>query len=158
MEAMIDEDAPPPSPKKSRKRLVLQGALSLLLVGVVYFIVLPKIADFSSVWALVRGMTGMGMGAVAVVAIWNIATYSFVWTACLPGLTYSQAAVASESSTAVANAVPGGSYLAIALMYAMFHSWGFRRSIVTLALLISGIFNNLAKLALPVIALVFIAL
>src|SRR5436189_1861636 len=78
--------------------------------------------------------------------------------AVLPGLKMRQASVSSEASTAVANTIPGGSYVAIALTYTMFHSWGFRRSIVTLALLISGIWNNFAKLALPVLALACLAL
>jgi uncharacterized protein (TIRG00374 family) len=66
--------------------------------------------------------------------------------------------VATEASTAVANTVPGGSYLAIGLTYSMFHSWGFRRSVVTLAMLISGIWNNFAKLTVPILALVCLAL
>jgi uncharacterized protein (TIRG00374 family) len=68
-----------------------------------------------------------------------------------------QAGVASEASTAVANTIPGGSYIAIGLTYSMFHSWGFRRSIVTLSLLVTGLWNNFAKLALPVLALIFLA-
>jgi uncharacterized membrane protein YbhN (UPF0104 family) len=116
------------------------------------------VADFSKVWSDIRAMTWTETTVLLVIALWNLATYWFVWVACLPGLTLGQAAVATEASTAVANTVPGGSYLAVAITYAMFHSWGFRRSVITLALLVSGIFNNFAKLAVPVLALVFLAL
>jgi uncharacterized membrane protein YbhN (UPF0104 family) len=102
-------------------------------------------------------MTWQESMGLAVAAAWNLATYWFLWVAVLPGLTVSQAAVSTEASTAVANTVPGGSYLAVGLNYSMIHSWGFRRSIVTLALLISGVWNNFAKLTIPVLALVALA-
>lgn len=147
-------DEPQP---RSRRRQILQGALSLLIVVAIFFFVLPKVADFSEVWAHIKAMSWLEVAVLGSLAVWNLLTYSFVWMAALPGLTFAQAGVASQSSTAVANTIPGGSYLAIGLTYAMFHSWGFRRSIVWLALVVTGLWNNFAKLALPVLALVFLA-
>jgi uncharacterized membrane protein YbhN (UPF0104 family) len=146
-----------PPQKHSNRRRVLQSVFSVVLVVAIFFFVLPNVADFSKVWRHIRGMTGLEVGTLAVAAAWNLCTYWFVWVACLPGLTLRQAAVASEASTAVANTVPAGSYIAIGVTYAMFHSWGFRRSLITLALLISGIWNNFAKLAIPVVALAALA-
>jgi uncharacterized protein (TIRG00374 family) len=40
----------------------------------------------------------------------------------------------------------------------MYTSWGFSRSAATLSLLVSGIWNNLAKVAMPVVALGLLAL
>jgi uncharacterized protein (TIRG00374 family) len=40
----------------------------------------------------------------------------------------------------------------------MFSSWGFSKSRTTVSLLVSGVFNNFAKLALPVFALALLAL
>ena len=145
-------------PKRSRTRQVIQSAVSLAVVGFIFLYALPRIADFSAVWANVRAMTWTEVVVLLAVAAWNLATYSFVWMAGLPGLTFAQAGVAAQASNALASTIPGGSYLAIGLTYTMFHSWGFRRSIVTLALLVTGIWNNFAKLALPVLALVFLAL
>ena len=130
----------------------------MALVGAIFFFVLPQMADFGEVWTEIRAMTWLESTGLAGAAAWNLATYWFLWMAVLPGITLRQAAVSTEASTAVANTVPGGSYLAVALNYSMIHSWGFRRSIVTLALLISGVWNNFAKLALPVLALVALAL
>ena len=153
----LEQPAPAPSPKSKRRR-VLQTLFSLVLVVAIFVFVLPQVADFSKVWAEIREMTWLELSTLLGIALWNLATYWFVWMACLPGLKLGQAAVATEASTAVANTVPGGSYLSVAITYAMFHSWGFRRSVITLALLVSGIFNNFAKLAVPVLALVFLAL
>jgi len=136
---------------------VLQSAFSAALVIAIFVFVLPQVADFGEVWAEIRAMTWQEVAGLTAAALWNLATYWLLWVAVLPGLSLSQAAVSTEASTAVANTVPGGSYLAVALNYSMIHSWGFRRSVVTLSLLISGVWNNFAKLALPVIALVALA-
>jgi uncharacterized protein (TIRG00374 family) len=158
-ETGIDGESPAPGrAPKSKRRRVLQALFSLALVVAIFVFVLPQVADFSKVWSDIRAMTWVELSTLVAIAVWNLATYWFVWVACLPGLTLGQAAVATEASTAVSNTVPGGSYLAVAITYAMFHSWGFRRSVITLALLVSGIFNNFAKLAVPVLALVFLAL
>lgn len=140
------------------RRQVLQTAFSAALVIAIFFFVLPQVADFDEVWAEIRAMTWLELTELLAVALWNLATYWFLWLAVLPGITLPQAAVSTEASTAVANTVPGGSYLAVALNYSMIHSWGFRRSVVTLGLLISGVWNNFAKLTIPVLALVALAL
>src|SRR5918999_367180 len=151
-----DEEMPAARPR-SQLRRVVQTAVSFGLVVAIFVFVLPQIADFGEVWAEIRAMTWGESVGLTVAAVWNLATYWFLWVAVLPGLTVRQAAVSTEASTAVANTVPGGSYLAVALNYSMIHSWGFRRSVVTLSLLISGVWNNFAKLALPVLALAALA-
>ncbi len=157
-EPPIPMEAPIAAPRpRSRRRQVLQTAFSATLVIAIFFFVLPQVADFDKVWEEIRAMTWIELAELLAVAFWNLATYWLLWLAVLPGITIPQAAVSTEASTAVANTVPGGSYLAVALNYSMIHSWGFRRSIVTLALLISGVWNNFAKLAIPVIALAALA-
>jgi uncharacterized protein (TIRG00374 family) len=159
VETELETEEPPRArPAKSTRRRVLQGLFSLVLVVAIFVFVLPQVADVSKVWDNIRAMTWLEVTTLVLIAVWNLATYWFVWVACLPGLTVAQAAVTTEASTAVSNTVPGGSYLSVGITYAMFHSWGFRRSVITLALLVSGLFNNFAKLAVPVIALVCLAL
>ena len=154
MAAPTEDATGPVAATRSRARQVVQSLLSLALVVAIFVFVLPQVADLSLVWEEIRAMTWVETATLVAVATWNLATYSFVWMACLPGLGFVKAGVAAEASTAVANTVPGGSYLAIGLTYTMLHSWGFRRSIVTLALLVTGLWNTFAKLALPVLALV----
>jgi uncharacterized membrane protein YbhN (UPF0104 family) len=137
---------------------VVQTAISLAVVVAIFVFVLPQTADFSKVWKEIGAMTSLELATLALVGIWNQLTYAFVWMASLPGLSFGQGTVVSEAPSAVANTVPGGSYISIGVAYAMFASWGFKRSSITLALLVSGIWNNFAKLALPVLALVSLAL
>jgi putative heme transporter len=71
----------------------------------------------------------------------------------MPGLTFGQATVSTETTTAVSNTVLGGAAISLGLTYAMNSSWGFSRSRTSVSLLVSGLFNNFAKLGLPVLAL-----
>jgi len=89
--------------------------------------------------------------------LWNLATYWLVMVATMPGLTYPQAAVVTESSTAVSNTLPGGGAIGIALSYTMYSSWGFSRTRSSVSLLVAGVWNNFAKLSMPVLALVLVA-
>ena len=141
----------------SRRRQAVQTVLSLAVVAAVFVGVLPNVADLSEVRREIAAMTAVELGSLLVVAAWNLLTYLFVWVACLPGLGYGQAMVVTQSTTAVANTVPAGSAVSIGLGYTMFSSWGFKRSAITLALLVSGIWNNFVKLGLPVLALALLA-
>jgi uncharacterized membrane protein YbhN (UPF0104 family) len=72
-------------------------------------------------------------------------------------LTYRQAIVVTESSTAVANTIPGGGAISMGLTYSMLGSWGFSKSRTTVSLVVSGIWNNFVKLGMPVLALALLA-
>jgi len=142
----------------SRVRQVVSALGSLAVVIAIFWYFLPQYADISKVGSSVRDMTWLEVTTLVVVAGWNLATYLFVMVATMPGLTYSQAFVVAESSTAVANTVPAGGAIGIATSFGMFHSWGFSRSRISVSLLLTGIWNNFAKLSLPVLALALIAL
>ena len=103
------------------KRLV-QGAISLALVAAIFVFAFPQFADYGDVWTEITSMTGIEVVTLLVVALWNLVTYWFVLTAVLPGLTYPQAAVSNQASTAVANTIPGGGAIAVGVTYAMYSS------------------------------------
>ncbi|HJV09444.1 MAG TPA: YbhN family protein [Acidimicrobiales bacterium] len=141
-----------------RLKKVLRVVISLALAGAIFAYVLGSAADFSEVSAAISSMSGLELASLFLAAAWNLITYWMVVVASTPGLTYPQAAVLVESTTAVANAVPGGSAVAVGLTYGMLGSWGFSRSRATLSVIVSGLWNNFAKLGLPVLALALLAL
>jgi putative heme transporter len=137
---------------------VFRVALSLAVVIVIFVVVLPRIADFSQVWATLVDMTwleGLTLGLAATV---NLVTYWILVKVTLPGLSLAQAMVVTETSTAVANTLPGGQAFGLGLAYSMYTSWGFRRTAIASSLVVSGVADLFAKLSLPVIALVALAL
>ncbi len=145
-------------PSRQRGRRVLGGVLSLLLVAGVFFWFLPQFTSLAEVWTSVQDMTWIELTVLVLAAAWNLATYQFVMVSTTPGLTLRQAFVSTETSTAVSNTVIGGAAISLGLTYAMNTSWGFSRSRTSVALLVSGLWNNFAKLGLPVLALALLAL
>src|SRR6266542_5439952 len=146
-----------PGRRRVRWGRVLAPLVSLVIVGGVFFYFLPQFASISDVWASIRSMTWLETTTLVLVALWNLATYWFVMVSTMPGLTIPQAAVVTESSTAVANTVPAGGAVGIAMSYGMYASWGFSRSRSSVSLLVAGVWNNFVKLAMPVLALALLA-
>ncbi len=156
--ALPQDDGNPETRRSGRLRQVVRVILSLALAGAILAYVLGSAADFSEVRSAISSMTGLELLTLGLLACWNLATYWMVVVAATPGLTYPQAAVLVESTTAVANAVPGGSAVAVGLTYGILSSWGFSRSRSTLSVIVSGLWNNFAKLGLPVLSLAFLAM
>jgi uncharacterized membrane protein YbhN (UPF0104 family) len=146
------------SAARSPRKRILQTVLSLALVVGIFVFAFPQFADYGDVWTEIRAMTWLETATLLAVALWNLVTYWFVLTAVMPGLTYPQAAVSNQASTAVANTLPGGGAIAVGVTYAMYRSWGFTRSAFALAAVVSGVWNNFAKLGMPVLALALLAL
>jgi uncharacterized membrane protein YbhN (UPF0104 family) len=152
-------EAPPAkTARRSRLRNVLSALVSLAIIVGVFWYFLPQFTNISSVWAHIRSMSTTNIVLLGIAAAWNLCTYWFVMVATMPGLTYPQAMVVTESSTAVSNTMPAGGAIGIAMSFAMYGSWGFSKSRGTVSLLVSGIWNNFAKLGLPVLALALVAL
>jgi len=137
---------------------IIQSVISVAVVVGIFAFAFPQFADYGDVWAEITAMTAVEVVTLLAVALWNLVTYWFVLTAVMPGLTYPQAAVSNQASTAVANTLPGGGAIAVGVTYAMYHSWGFGTSQFALAAVVSGVWNNFAKLGMPVLALALLAL
>jgi uncharacterized membrane protein YbhN (UPF0104 family) len=143
--------------RSSPAKMTLRVAVSLVLIAVIFWYLLRDIS-LADVWAAITAMTWGELGGLAVVAAWNLCTYAFVWMTVTPGLSFGRAMVMTQATTAITNTVPAGSAIGIGMTYAMLHSWGFSRSRTTIAVLVSGVWNAFAKLAIPVLALALVAL
>jgi uncharacterized membrane protein YbhN (UPF0104 family) len=148
-----------PAPRSQRPtRRIIQGALSLVLIVAIFWFLFKGIA-FGQVWAAIQSLTWLELATLAAVAGWNLCTYALVWMSVTPGLGFWPAMVMTQSTTAVANTVPGaGPVVGIGMTYGMLGSWGYSRSKTTTAVLVSGVWNSFIKLGLPVLALALVAL
>ena len=135
-----------------------QGLVSLVVVVLIFGFVFPKVADYSEVWNTIREMTGLELASLVPVGLWNLASYWPLLVAVLPGLLMREAALSNLGSTAIANTVPGGAALGIAVTLSMLRSWGIPVPDVVLASVVSGVWNNFVKLGLPILALALLAL
>ncbi|HEV8372422.1 MAG TPA: UPF0104 family protein, partial [Actinomycetota bacterium] len=154
---MTTDQQPPAAKRRSPTRTAIGVLVSLVLVVAIFYFLLRDI-DLHLVWAEIQALTWLEDAVLAVIAAWNLATYAFVWMSVTPGLSFWHAFVMTQSTTAVANTVYGGSAIGIGMTYSMLGKWGYSRSRTTTAVLVSGVWNSFVKLGLPVLALALVLL
>jgi len=137
---------------KTHKRLL--GAAGTIAVAVAVFaFVLPRIADYRDVFDVIRGLSWRDGLVLVAVTLLNLATFAPPWMAALPGLRFRQAFAMTQASTALSIVSPAGAAVGMAGSYAMLRSWGFASGPVGLAVAVTGVWNQLANLVFPVVAL-----
>jgi len=141
----------------SPAKMALRIAVSLVLIAAIFYYLLRDIS-LADVWAAITDMTWGELTTLAVAAGWNLVTYAFVWMTVTPGLSFGRAMVMTQATTAVTNTVPAGSAIGVGMTYAMLGRWGISRGRITIAVLVSGVWNAFAKLGMPVLALALVAL
>jgi uncharacterized membrane protein YbhN (UPF0104 family) len=141
---------------RSRRRLALRGLCVIAAVAFLWLAVISRMADMSAVWDHISGLGLMECAVLGAIAVASLLAYGFVLTSAMPGLSFSQATVVSQSSTAVANTMPAGGAMGVAVSYRYYTSWGFAPSAISRNVMVTGIWNLFAKLVLPVIAVVAI--
>jgi putative heme transporter len=151
-----------PTEQPTRKPLgwkkVVGYIISVVIVVAIFAWAIPKYANYRDVWAAIRTLTPLETWSLIAATIFNLITYWWANQAALPGLGIGKAAVLTQTTTSVANTLPAGGAVAIGLTYAILDSWGFTGTSVALYVGVTGIWNIFAKLALPMLALVFLAL
>jgi uncharacterized membrane protein YbhN (UPF0104 family) len=136
----------------------VQIVFSLVIVVGIFVYAIPKFADYSKVWTAINEMTVMEIAAMVGVTILNLVTYWPQQTAAMPGLTIAQAAVNNQTSTSIANTLPGGGAIAVGVSYTMYRSWGFPNAAIGLSVLVTGIWNIFMKLGMPIVAIGILAI
>jgi uncharacterized protein (TIRG00374 family) len=144
--------------RRPQLRRILGIAVAVAIIVAVFFNILPRIADYGAVVSIVEGLSPAQLALLAAVGVLNIATFPPPWMAALPGLTYKQALVLTQTSTALSSAVPGGDAVGIGVSYAMLRQWRFNRQAVTTAVVVTGLWNQLINVGIPVFALLLLTL
>jgi putative heme transporter len=129
------------------------GALTVAVIAAIFAGVIPQLADYSQAWGLVQALSWSEALGLSVVAVVNLLTYAPVWMSAVPGLGLRRALLADQASTAISNTVPVGFAFGVGTTAAMFHSFGFSAAVITRAVTLTGVWNNLVKLAMPALAL-----
>lgn len=140
---------------KSRRRRILEIVVSLAAVVVLFVFAIPSItgSGYAEIFKTIGQLTWVEVTVLSAFWVLVMLVYSGVLTSALPGLTHPQALVLNFAGSAVSNVVPFGGAAGVAATYTITMSWGFPVQPVTLAILISGIWNVFMKMALPVVAL-----
>jgi uncharacterized protein (TIRG00374 family) len=134
-------------------RKVVSVGVGIAVVVATFAFVLPKIADYRDVWDVVATLSWKDIALLAGATLLNLVTFAPPWMVALPGLRFRQAFVVTQASTASTYIAPGGVAVGMALSFAMLRAWGFGTAAVSLAVAVTGVWNQLAMLAFPTVAL-----
>ncbi len=133
------------------------GPAVAIAVLAVFVLVLPRIADYGTVWGILTGVSVSAGLAIAVAVVVNIASFAPSWMAAMPGLGYRRAMVVTQVLTAASIVLPGGDVIGMGTQFAMLRGWGFGSDKASLAVLVTGIWNQLVRVAFPVVAVGLLA-
>jgi uncharacterized protein (TIRG00374 family) len=152
---MAAEPEPPASRRRfgRNQRRLLGGAATVVVVGAVFAFVLPRIADYRDVWDVVQELSWQDGLLLAGATLLNLATFPPPWLVALPGLGYREGMAMTQASTALSLVSPAGAAVGMAASYSMLRSSGFDGRSVALAVAVTGIWNQFANLAFPIVAL-----
>jgi uncharacterized protein (TIRG00374 family) len=145
----------------SRRRLGRRSigvAIGLAFVVATFVFVLPQIAAYNDVWRVLDGLSWREMVVLAAALVLNLATFGLAWMVALPGLGYRQALVVTQASTASTYVAPGGPTVGVAVSLAMLKGWGFTPGGIARAATLTGVWNQLALLGFPAVALALLTL
>jgi uncharacterized protein (TIRG00374 family) len=142
---------------KGRRQLVM-GALAVVVIVATFAVVLPRIADYGDVWAVVRELDRAWLLAFAAAVVVNVFTFAPPWMLALPGLRLRQALPFTQASTALTYVAPGGGLVGMAGSYGLLRAWGFRSGEVARAVTLTGVWNQLANLLLPIVGVLLLSI
>ena len=139
-----------PRTRKTLQAVVGIGlAVALLVWGLPYF-AKTTWGDIWDVIATIPLSHAVGFQLLMLLGLW---CYTFTFTGSLPGLTHSKALIVNLCGSSVSNLLPGGGAVGLAATYAICRSWGFSRRATSTSVVVTGVWNVLARIALPVIAI-----
>jgi uncharacterized membrane protein YbhN (UPF0104 family) len=126
---------------------VLSGALLVVLLA----FVLPTVtgSDWSSAIETLALVTVRELAVLTVLWLVGVWAYTFVMAACLPGLRRAQAFGLYLAGSAVSNLVPVGGAVGVAVTWGMLRSYGHSHAAIGIYTAVTGLWNILARLALP---------
>lgn len=155
MSAVESADGPGTRPARSRRRTGMQAVVGLGLAAVLLVWGLPHFAKTSwgEMWQVLTRVPGttalLLLGGVVV----GLYCYTFTLTASLPGLKHWQALVVNVAGSSVGNLLPGGGAAGLAATYTICRSWGFSRRDISTSAIVTGVWNVLSRVALPLVAI-----
>ncbi|UTT65417.1 flippase-like domain-containing protein [Janibacter sp. CX7] len=137
----------------------LQVTLGLGLAVAMLWWGLPHFAktSWSEVWHVLRTVPAWKAALFMGLVVAGLYCYTFLMTGAMQGLSHLRALILNVCGSSVSNLLPGGGAVGLAATYSIAKSWGFSAASVTTMAVVTGVWNVLARVALPIIAVVGLA-
>jgi len=145
--------SPAPTKRRFLSKRMLFAAVGVVVIVATFAYFLPTIADYRDVWGVVKGLSWRWVVALVAATALNLATFAPPWMILLPGLRFSPALMTTQAATALSIVFPGGAAVGVAGAYGMLRRRGFPPAQVARAVTLVSVWNQLANLAYPILAL-----
>ncbi len=147
---------PQPAPKtRSWLGRVIQFVVGIGLAVFLLWWGLPRVAHttWTDVWATLSQLqlpTVLGLVVLMISGLWLV---TFLYTGSLKGLGHVQAMIVNACGSSIGNLLPGGGAAGVVVTYKQLRSWGFLRRDISTMVIVTGVWNVLARVVLPVIGI-----
>lgn len=158
MTSVGSESFPEPKLRRIGWKEVVQSLVGFAIAIVLLVFGMPKIVG--TTWSQIGdSLTMVGWDRALIMLILmllGLYCYTFTLIGSLPGLTHVRALMVNAAGSMISNILPAGGAVGVALSYVMFRSWGFTRSNISTSLVVTGIWNVLARVVLPVLGTIVV--
>lgn len=145
--------APERPGKKQLRGALIQIGIGLVVVVIVFGFVLPSVIDYQQVWETIKSLSIADLLLLLVAGVILYIPEGWLYSICLPGMSFGRGVSSWVASTAAASTVPG---VDVGIRYGMGRSYGGTGQQTMLWIPLTGIFDNVIKFSLPVLAIVVI--
>ncbi len=138
-----------------RTKQVIRAVVGLALAVALIVWGFPRFAKttWSEVFAHVTAVSWwQALGFLGLVLL-GLGCYTLTFTGSLPGLSRWRAFIVNICGSSVSNLLPGGGAVGLAATYTILRSWGFRNRDVSTSAIVTAVWNTLARIALPIVAI-----
>lgn len=154
----IGEEDYEPTLRRIGWREIVQSLLGFAVAAALLIFGLPMIAD--TTWPQIgQQLTLVGpLVAVLMTGLMLLGLYCYTFTliGSLPGLSHLRALMVNAAGSMISNVLPAGGAVGVALSYVMFRSWGFTKRNISTSLVVTGVWNLMARLTLPVLGILMV--
>jgi putative heme transporter len=139
--------------KRKRTKRIVGVSIGAAFVGLTFVVVLPRIADYGDVGAVVADLSWRWILALLGVAALSLVALAPPWQVALPGLRFRLALALTQAASALSTVVPGGGAVAAAGSYAALRTWAFAPADIARAMTLTVVWNQLTRYSFPIVAL-----
>jgi uncharacterized protein (TIRG00374 family) len=148
--------APPKAPdKKGRRNTLIQIGIAVAILIVIFGFVLPQVIDYEQVWETIKKLEAWQLLALLAAGLFLYVPEGWLYKVLVPGISLWKGIKAWVASTAVGSTIPAAD---LVTRYGMYRSWGSSAESSMLGILLSGVFDNIVKFSLPVIAVILLGI
>ena len=114
-------------------------------------------ADWSDIRGVLGALSTLQVGALTAVWLAGLGVHTIALAAAMPGLSHRRAFFLNLTGSSVSNMLPLGGAAGTALNYTTSRAWGFSTGAFLRWALVTNIWDTLGKLAVPGVALLWLA-